>query len=98
VANHSAFPEEQEIILMPNTKLVVKGSLMNFLFNIVELEEQINPNANNNLAILPEIKEFIPKEQPSWIKSKVLPPLSVRVVSHSTPRESEKHNTIDNCE
>jgi len=98
VANHSAFPEEQEIILMPDTKLVVKGSLMKFLFNIVQLEEQINPNANNNLAILPEIKESIPKEQPSWIKSKVLPPLSDRVVSHSTQWESEKQNTIDNCE
>jgi hypothetical protein len=98
VANHSAFPEEQEIILMPDTKLVVKGSLMKFPLNIVQLEEQINPNAYNNLATLPEIKEYISKEQPSWIKSKVPPLLSNRPVSYSTQRESEKQNTIDNCE
>jgi hypothetical protein len=98
VANHSAFPEEQEIILMPDTKLVVKGSLMKFPLNIVQLEEQINPNANNNLATLPEIKEYISKEQPSWIKSKVPPSLSNRPVWYSPQRESEKQNTIDNCE
>jgi hypothetical protein len=80
VVNHSAIPNEQEILLMPGTVLVVKGTLPSSQSDIIDLREVINPNAKNSLTILPAIKASAEKVDSSLVSQKAAPPKKAKIV------------------
>ncbi|CAF1328247.1 unnamed protein product [Adineta steineri] len=56
ISKYSAFPTENEILLMPGTKLLVRNNPLQFNgFQLVQLEETVNPNLKKMLTVLPNI-------------------------------------------
>ncbi|CAF1500300.1 unnamed protein product [Rotaria magnacalcarata] len=99
VVKHSAMPNECEIILMPGTRLRVKGILHKPSLTIIQLEEENNPKFKSNLAVLPGIKSVTHTEPSSSIKDK-MPPDSLKknAILPAIKMESEKQTAIDNSE
>lgn len=97
IVNHSAIPNEQEIILMPGTILVIKGILPSSSYDIIDLKEVINPNAKNNLTKLPAIKPSVKKVDPSPLSPKVAPLIIPKVVLPTIKPLESKEAVEDNC-
>lgn len=71
VMKHSAFPNENEIILMPGTKLIVKSVLETPPVTIIMVKEMVNANFTNTIERLPAIKPTVRTEPLAMVQSKV---------------------------
>jgi hypothetical protein len=60
ISKYSAFPSENEILLIPGTKLLVRHKPFEFNgFQLVQLEETLNPNMKKTLIIPPSTNKSI---------------------------------------
>ncbi|CAF1256645.1 unnamed protein product, partial [Adineta ricciae] len=98
VTKHSAIPDEQEIILMPGTKLIVNGILKKHLHDIIDLKEEINPNFINSLTILPAIKVSVKKDDSCPTSPKAPLPKKPKVVLPPIKSPQTKETVQDNSE
>jgi hypothetical protein len=102
INKHSAFPSENEIILMPGTKLLVKNKPLDFNgFQLVQLEELHNANLENLSNILYNSKktvangkELLKPPQPNLAIGSLY---STSLVS-AMKKVAIKEAKIDNCE
>lgn len=83
ISKYSAFPKEQEVILMPGALLRVKNNPfeMNGL-HIVDLEELSNPNVTRKYNVLPQIRREASTASSSTI-------------NHSSSTENKKCKYLD---
>jgi hypothetical protein len=102
ISKHSAFPSENEILLLPGTKLLVEHQPFDhFGFQIIQLEEMYNPNVRKILPILPNIKKLTLAKKKLLEPAKLelapgaLSPIPVLPAIKQTKLEEVK---LDNCE